>query len=40
MVIEGNTSLGVYNRDGWVVAEKIMDAEHRIGFVAPLPTDP
>jgi hypothetical protein len=27
LVIEGNTSLGQYNRDGWVVAEKIMDAD-------------
>lgn len=40
VVIEGNTSLGVYNRDGWIVAEKIMDADHLIGFVAPRPEDP
>jgi hypothetical protein len=40
LVIEGNTSLGVYNRDGWVVAEKIMDPTHLIGFVAPFATDP
>jgi hypothetical protein len=40
LVIEGNTSLGVYNRDGWIVAEKIMDPTHLIGFVAPFPTDP
>lgn len=39
MTIEGNTSLGVYNRDGWVVAEKIMDPSHLIGFVAPDATD-
>jgi hypothetical protein len=40
LVIGGNTSLGRYNRDGWVVAEKILDADRLIGFVAPLPTDP
>lgn len=40
LVIEGNTSLGQYNRDGWVVAEKIMDATRLIGFVAPSPEDP
>lgn len=40
IVIEGNTSLGEYSRDGWIVAEKTMNAEHLIGFVAPLATDP
>lgn len=35
--IGGNTSLGVYNRDGWVVAEKIVDAAKLIGYVSPLP---
>lgn len=40
IVIEGNTSLGVYNRDGWIVAEKIMDPAHLIGFVAPTPAGP
>jgi hypothetical protein len=37
MDIGGNTSLGVYNRDGWVVAEKIVVAEHVIGYVSPVP---
>jgi hypothetical protein len=40
LVIEGNTSLGQYSRDGWTVAEKTLDAEHLIGFVAPRPEDP
>jgi hypothetical protein len=37
--IGGNTSLGKYNRDGWIVAEKICDAEHLVGFVSPDPND-
>lgn len=37
--IGGNTSLGVYNRDGWTVAEKILDASHLVGFVSPNPLD-
>lgn len=40
LVIEGNTSLGAYNRDGWTVAAKILDADHLVGFVAPRPEDP
>lgn len=37
--IGGNTSLGIYNRDGWTVAEKILDRAHLVGFVAPDPKD-
>jgi hypothetical protein len=38
--IGGNTSLGEYNRDGWIVAEKPVAREHLIGYVAPRPEDP
>ncbi len=40
LVIEGNTSLGQYSRDGWIVAEKILDPTHLVGFVAPEPDMP
>lgn len=40
VVIEGNTSLGAFTRDGWIVAEKTLSREDLVGFVAPLPTDP
>ena len=37
ITIEGNTSLGGYNRDGWAVAEKTVDLPHLIGYVWPEP---
>lgn len=39
ITIGGNTSLGSYNRDGWIVAEKICDSIHLVGFVSPDPND-
>lgn len=37
--IGGNTSLGGYTHDGWIVAEKICDASRLVGYVAPDPHD-
>jgi hypothetical protein len=36
ITIEGNTSIGKYNRDGWIVAEKVVDLDHVIGYVTPI----
>jgi hypothetical protein len=35
VTIEGNASLGAYSRDGWIVAERTMNGDAVIGFVAP-----
>jgi hypothetical protein len=37
--IGGNTSLGKYNRDGWTVAEKIVESGRVLGYVSPDPLD-
>jgi hypothetical protein len=39
-VIGGNCSLGAFTRDGWVVAQRSVNMERLIGFVAMLPGDP
>lgn len=39
VTIEGNASLGGFTRDGWIVAERTLNAEALIGYVAPTPED-
>lgn len=39
VTIEGNSSLGSFTRDGWIVAERTVNLDALIGYVAPTPAE-